>query len=117
MQGCKNLCLKKSRHKRESRLNIATYNITTLRDEHIQELEEKFRESRLVWNVIEISEVRRRRYCFTTLQSGRLLYQSKVNNGQIGVGFLINMEWKDHIVWVNNIIPRVAELKRTLYRM
>ena len=44
---------------------------------------------------------------FTTLESGTL---SKANNGQAGVCFLINRKWKDHIVRVNSISPRVAEL-------
>ena len=48
--------------------------------------------------------------CFTILQSGHLLCHSKANNGQAGVDFLIHREWKDHIVRVNNIGPRVAEL-------
>ena len=34
---------------------------------------------------------------FTTLQSGHLLYHSEANNGQAGVGFLINKKWKDNI--------------------
>ena len=34
---------------------------------------------------------------------------TKANNGQVG-GFLITMNWKDHIVRVNSISPRVAEL-------
>ena len=106
--GAKNLCVKKSHGKRVSRLKIATYNVRPLlRDEHIQELEE---ETRLVWDVIGISEVRRPGECFTTLQSGHLLYHSKAKNGQAGVGFLISRKWKDHIVRVNSIRPRVAEL-------
>ena len=75
----------------------------------IQELEE-LRETRFVWDVIGISEVRRPEECLTTLQSGHLLYLSKANKGQAGVGFLINRKWKDHIVRVNSISPRVAEL-------
>ena len=35
-------------------------------------------------------------------------YHSKANNGQAGVGFLINRKRKDHIVRVNNISPIVA---------
>jgi len=60
------------------KLKIATYNvITLLRDEHIQELEE-LRETRLAWDVMGISEVRRREECFTTLQNSL----SMANNGQ-----------------------------------
>ena len=47
---------------------------------------------------------------FTNLQSGHLLYHSKVNNDQAGLGFLINRKWKDHTVRVSSISPRVAEL-------
>ena len=47
---------------------------------------------------------------FTTLQSGHLQCHSKANNGQAGVDFFINKKWKDHILRVNNISPRVAEL-------
>ena len=62
----------------------------------------------MVWDVIVISEVRRPEECFITLQSGDLIYYSKANNGQAGVGVLINRTWKDHIVRVNSISPRVA---------
>ena len=64
----------------------------------------------MVWDVIGIGEVRRPEECFATLQGGHLLYHSKANNGQAGVCFLINRKWKDHIVRVNSISPRVAEL-------
>ena len=77
--------------------------------QHIQELEE-LRKTRFIWDVIGISEVRRPEECFTTSQSGHLLCHSKVNNGQALVGFLINRKWNDHIVRVNIISPRIAEL-------
>ena len=57
-----------------------------------------------------LGEIRRKEEGFTTLQSSHLLYHSKANNGQAGVGFLINKKWKDNITRVNNISPRVAEL-------
>ena len=78
--------------------------------EHIQELKDELRETRLVWDVIGIREVSRREECFTTLHSGHLLHHSRENNGQTGVGFLVNRKWKFHILKVNNISPRVAEL-------
>ena len=77
---------------------------------NIQELEEEPTETRLVWDVIAIRKVRRPEECFTTLQSGHLLYHSKGKNSQAGAGFLISRKWKDHIVRVNSIRPRVAEL-------
>ena len=64
----------------------------------------------VVSGVIGVTEVRRPEECFTTLQSGHLLYHSKENNGQAGVGFIINRKWKDHIMRVNSISLRVAEL-------
>ena len=53
--------------------------------------------------------MRKREKCFTTLQSGHLLYHSQANNGQASVGFFINKKWKDHIMRVISISPRVAE--------
>ena len=47
---------------------------------------------------------------FHYLTKRHLLFHSKTNNGQAGVGFLINKKWKEHIVRVNSISPRVAEL-------
>ena len=74
VQGAKNLWVKKSRRKRVRRLKIATYNVRTiLSDEHIRELEEELRETRMVWDVIGVFEVRSPQICFITLQSGHLL--------------------------------------------
>ena len=107
-RGAKILWVKKSCRKMVGRLKIATYNISTLpRDEHLQELKEELRETRLVCNWHLRSEKTRGMF---TLQSGHLLYHSKANNGQAGVGFLINRKWKDHIVRVTSISPWVAEL-------
>ena len=47
--------------------------------------------------------MRRPEECFTTLQSGDLLYHSKANNGHAGVSFLINRKWKAHIVTISRI--------------
>ena len=57
-----------------------------LRAKHIQEVEDELKETRLVWDVIGIGEVRRREECFTTLQNGYLLRHSKATNGQTGNG-------------------------------
>ena len=67
--GAKNFWVKESCRKRVCRLKIVTYNgKTLLRDELIQEREEEIRETRLVWDVIGISEVRRPHESFITLQ-------------------------------------------------
>ena len=47
-------------------------------------IKEELRETILVWDVIGIGEVRRRKEYFTTIQSGHL-YHSKVNNGQVSL--------------------------------
>ena len=81
---------------------------TLLRDEHVQELEEELNENNIKWDVVGLGEVRRKEERFTTLQSGHLLYQA--NNGQSGVGFLVNKKWKDNITRVTSGNSRVVEL-------
>ena len=96
---------------RGERLKIATYNVRTLlKDEHVQELEDELKENNMKWDVIGLGEVRRKEESFTTLQSGHLLYHSEANNGQAGVGFLINKKWKDNIIRVSSGSSRVAEI-------
>ena len=105
--GAKNLWVKKNHHIMGERLKIATYNVRTLlKDERVQEL----KENNMNWDVMGLGEVRRKEESFTTLQSGHLLYHSEVNNGQSGVGFLINKKWKDNITRVSSGSSRVAEL-------
>ena len=106
--GAKNLWVKKNHHTRGERLKIATYNVRTLlKVEHVQELEE-LKENNMKWDVIGLGEVRRKEENFTTLQSGHLLYHSEANNGQAGVGYLVNKKWKENITRVFSGNPRVA---------
>ena len=92
-------------------MGIEQYNVRTLlKDEHVQELEDELKENNMKWDVIGLGEVRRKEESFTTLQSGHLLYHSEANNGQSGVGFLINKKWKDNITRVSSGSSRVAEL-------
>ena len=60
--------------------------------------------------MIGLGEVRRKEESFRTLQSGHLLYHYEANNGQAGVGFLINKTWKGKITRVSSGSSRVAEL-------
>ena len=62
------------------------------------------------WDVKGLGEVRRKEESFTTIQSGHLLYHSEANNGQAGVGFLVNSKWKDNITRVSSGNSRVAAL-------
>ena len=64
----------------------------------VQELEEEPKENNMKWDVIGLGEVRSKEDIFTTLQSGHLLYNFEANNGQAGVGFLVNKKWKDNII-------------------
>ena len=110
--GAKNIWVKKqNHHTRGERLNIATYSVRTLlKDEHVQELEDELKENNMKWDVIGLGEVRRKDESFTTLQSGHLLYHSEANNGQAGVGCLVNRKWKVNITRVSSGSSRVAEL-------
>ena len=76
----------------------------------MQELEDEFNENNMKWDVTGLGEGPRKEESFTTLQSGHLLYQSEANNGQAGVGFLINKKWKDNITRVSSGDSRVAQL-------
>ena len=109
--GAKNLWVKKNHHTKGEQQNIETYNVRTLlKDEHVQEPKEELKENNMKWDVIGLGEVRIKEESFTTLQSGHLLYHSEANNGQAGVGFLVNKKWKDNITRVPSGSSRVAEL-------
>ena len=62
------------------------------------------------WDMIGLGEVRRKQKSFPTLQSGHLLYHSEANNGQAGVGFLVNKKWKNNVTRVTTGNSRVAKL-------
>ena len=109
--GAKNLWVKKNHHTREDRRKIVIYNVRTLlNDEHVHEVDDELKENNMKWDVIWLGEVRRKEESSTTLQSDHLLYHSEANNGQAGVGFLINKKWKDNITRVSSGSSRVAEL-------
>ena len=110
-RGAKNIWVKKNHHKRGERLKIATYKVRTLlKYENVQELEEELKENNMKWDVIGLREVRRKEESFTTLQSGHMRYHSEANNGQAGVGFIVNKTWKDNITRVSSGSSRVVEL-------
>ena len=94
-EGTKTIWINTSHHTRRERLKVATYNVRTLlKDEHGQELEEGLKGNNTEWDVIWLGEVRRKEESVITLQSGHLLYHSEANNGQAGVGFLVNKKWR-----------------------
>ena len=63
------------------------------------------------WDVIGLGEVRRKEESSTTLRSGHLLYHSEANNGQGGVGFLVNKKWKDNITRVSSPTHNIQIMK------
>ena len=75
----------------------------------MQKLEDELKENNMKWDVVWLGKVRRKENSFTTLPSG-LLYHSEDNDGQGGVGFLINKKWKDNLTRVSSGSSRVAEL-------
>ena len=71
-------------------MNIATYNVRTLLKDERARTGRRTERNNMKWDVIGLGEVRRKEESFTTLQRGHLLYHSEANNGQAGVGFLVN---------------------------
>ena len=65
--------------------------------------------------MIGLGEVGRKEESFTTLPSGHLLYHSEANNGQAGVGFLINKKWKDNTETLKAGYETIAKQLAKLY--
>ena len=98
-------------HQSSMELNILSYNIRTLKeDAKLVELEEELFDTGIKWDLLGLAEVRRREERFITLNSGHTLYHTEANNGQQGVGFLINKKLNKSIVEVKQINPRIATL-------
>lgn len=91
-------------------LQIATYNIRTLLSEHkVLELEEEL--NHIKWDILGMSEVRRKGEAETILKSGHLLYhkgEDEISQG--GTGFLVHKRHKHQILKISSISPRVIYL-------
>jgi endonuclease/exonuclease/phosphatase family metal-dependent hydrolase len=109
VRGAKNLRRRSGYHHRRP-LALATYNTRTLRtDEKIAELEEGL--SKLRWDVIGLSEVRREGEDTITLKSGNLLYfREGDQQSQGGVGFIVHKSLVDNVVKIESVSTRVAYL-------
>ncbi|XP_075990191.1 uncharacterized protein LOC142985833 [Anticarsia gemmatalis] len=96
-RGAKNPRQRSGYHNRRQ-LALATYNTRTLRtDEKLVELEEEL--SRIRWDIVGLSEVRRQGEDSIILKSGNLLYfREGDQQSQGGVGFII------HKSLVNNVV-------------
>ncbi|CAK1602653.1 unnamed protein product [Parnassius mnemosyne] len=105
-EGAKNLQWRFGCHLR--RLDLATYNARTLRtDEKILELEEEI--DKLRWNVIGLSEVRRKGEDTVILESGNLFYH-RDHLSQGGVGFIVHKSLVNNVVKIGSVSTRVAYL-------
>ncbi|XP_067127708.1 craniofacial development protein 2-like [Centruroides vittatus] len=91
-------------------MNLACYNCRSLSSEpRLQELEEEL--LKIKWDVIGLSEVRRKGEGQIQLKSGHIFYYRGTENGKnSGVCFIINKRWKDNILEVDSSSDRVARL-------
>ncbi|XP_072380650.1 uncharacterized protein [Diabrotica undecimpunctata] len=115
-EGAKNLRSLNHYPARSTTLYVATYNCRSLANQaRLIELENEA--VNIKWDVIGISEVRRKDEELIELESGNILYHKGTENGRTsGVGFLINKKWKDRIVDISSTSDRVASLSLRLSR-
>lgn len=93
------------------KINIATYNIRTMRtDDHLVELEQELQA--IKWDIVGLCETRRKGEMKTTLRSGHTLYQnnSETDYSQGGVAFMVNRQIEHQIMKYSAISDRVIYL-------
>ncbi|XP_038206257.1 uncharacterized protein LOC119828225 [Zerene cesonia] len=107
--GAKNHRMRSGYHSRRP-LALVTYNARTLRtDEKIIELEVEL--SKLRWDVIGLSEVRRQGEDTITLTSGNLFFfREGDQQSQGGIGFIVHKSLINNIVSIKSVSSRVAYL-------
>lgn len=118
--GGKKSLIKPNTKTTTKRLNIITYNTRTLlSEENMTELESEIQ--KIKWDVIGLSEVRRRGEGLIKLQSGHSFYYAgEEEKSEGGIGFVINKRLENQILAVKKISSRVAFLVLKLnkkYRM
>ncbi|XP_065064756.1 craniofacial development protein 2-like [Rhopilema esculentum] len=90
-------------------LNICTYNVRTLKDpEKEKELEQEL--IGFKWDIIGLSETRKKGEQLKQLQSGHVLYTIGENESVGGVGFLVNKNIKDRVIEYKGESSRVTSL-------
>ena len=90
-------------------LEHSTYNARSLSsDDRMIELEEEI--SRIKWNIIGISEVRREGKGSIILNTGHTLYYSGSDEQRHGVGFMVNKNIAHNVINFRGLSDRVAEL-------
>lgn len=99
-----------SGHQGRRKLYIATYNTRTLlQDQKILELEEEL--SKIHWDIVGLSEIRRRGEQQLRLKSGNALYfRGNEDRSEGGVGFIIHKKHTKNIEHLESVSPRVCFL-------
>ena len=104
-EGAKNLWATVGCH---TRLHIATYNARTLRTAD-RLLEMELALERIKWDVIGVSEVRRRGEECLELRSGHIfMYSGDENRSMGGVGLFINKRWASRISHIQSVSDRIV---------
>lgn len=108
-EGAKNPRRGSGYHK-ERQMHIASYNARTLlSDQKMMELEEELKT--IKWDIVGLSEIRRRGEDQITLKSGHLFHfrgEEDTSNG--GVGFIIHRKHTQNIIKIDSISPRIIYL-------
>ena len=96
--------------KRITTLQFTTYNCRSLKSE--ERLLELLNEAeKIKWDVIGLSEVRRKSEELLTLKEGHLFFYRGTKDGRNGgVGFLINKRWKDNVVKIEGVSDRICKV-------
>ncbi|XP_046862943.1 craniofacial development protein 2-like [Xenia sp. Carnegie-2017] len=90
-------------------LIVCTYNVRTLKDpEKEEELEQEL--TGFKWDIIGLSETRKKGEQLKQLQSGHVLYTKGGNESVRGVGFLVHKNIKDRVVEYEGESSRVTSL-------
>jgi hypothetical protein len=91
-------------------LRVATYNVRSLLgDDRLIELEEEL--EGVEWDIIGLSEIRRRGEKFIELQSGHQFYYIGMDKKSLaGVGFIIHKKWTRYISEVKGVNERLAQI-------
>ena len=79
-------------------------------EEKEEELENELKEAGFKWNIIGLSETRRKGEQLEQLQSGHVLYTKGGEVSIGGVGFLVNKNIKDRVIQYEGTSDRVASL-------
>lgn len=105
--GDNHLAKKPKRYRKEKIMYIATYNtLSLLSEERLTELEYEL--ENIKWDIVGLSEVRRRGEQLVTLKSGHSFYYVGEDNSSVGgTGFLIHKRHRTNIVSLKKISTRV----------